>query len=99
MPHLLQLPLNHSIQIYHILNLLYQTNKFLMLDLPLAIVQNKTDPITRSIWSEELAKASDAATIAFVPDIDASDPCMADKGRWGTHAQRRRSVGTQHTMH
>ena len=36
--------------------------------------------------SEELAKASEAATIAFVPDIDASDPCMADKGRWGTHA-------------
>ena len=56
------------------------------LQLPLAIVQNKTDPITRSIWSEELAKASEAATIAFVPDIDASDPCMADKGRWGTHA-------------
>ena len=57
-----------------------------LLDLPIAIVQNKTDPITRSIWSEELAKASEAATIAFVPDIDASDPCMADKGRWGTHA-------------
>ena len=56
------------------------------LDLPLAIVQNKTDPITRSIWSEELANASDSATIAFVPLIDASDPCMADKGRWGTHA-------------
>ena len=56
------------------------------LDLPIAIVQNKTDPITRSIWSEELANAADSATIAFVPDIDASDPCMADKGRWGTHA-------------
>ena len=56
------------------------------LDLPIAIVQNKTDPITRSIWSEELANASDSATIAFVPRIDASDPCMADKGRWGTHA-------------
>ena len=57
-----------------------------VLDLPIAIVQNKTDPITRSIWSEELAMASEAATIAFVPDIDATDPCMADKGRWGTHA-------------
>lgn len=57
-----------------------------VLDLPITIVQNKTDPITRSIWSEELAKASEAATIAFVPDIDVSDPCMADKGRWGTHA-------------
>ena len=56
------------------------------LDLPIAIVQNKTDPITRSIWSEELANAADSATIAFVPDIDASDPCMAEKGRWGTHA-------------
>ncbi len=56
------------------------------LNLPIAIVQNKTDPITRSIWSEELANASDSATIAFVPLIDASDPCMADKGRWGTHA-------------
>ena len=56
------------------------------LDLPIAIVQNKTDPITRSIWSEELANSSDSATIAFVPRIDPSDPCMADKGRWGTHA-------------
>lgn len=56
------------------------------LDLPLAIVQNKTDPITRSIWSEELASASDTATIAFVPKTDKSHPCMADKGRWGTHA-------------
>tara|TARA_B100000900_G_scaffold186295_1_gene157923 strand:+ start:545 stop:1438 length:894 start_codon:yes stop_codon:yes gene_type:complete len=56
------------------------------LDLPMAIVQNKTDPITRSIWSEELANISDSATIAFAPDIDASHPCMADKGRWGTHA-------------
>ena len=56
------------------------------LDLPIAIVQNKTDPITRSIWSEELANAADSATIAFVPRIDANDPCMADKGRWGTHA-------------
>ena len=56
------------------------------LNLPIAIVQNKTDPITRSIWSEELANASDSATIAFVPLVDASDLCMADKGRWGTHA-------------
>ena len=56
------------------------------LDLPIAIVQNKTDPITRSIWSEELADASDSATIAFVPRIHTSAPCMADKGRWGTHA-------------
>ena len=56
------------------------------LNLPLAIVQNKTDPITRSIWSEELANASESATITFVPPIDASDSCMADKGRWGSHA-------------
>jgi hypothetical protein len=56
------------------------------LSLPIAIVQNKTDPITRSIWSEELANASDSATISFAPDIGASHPCMANKGRWGTHA-------------
>jgi pimeloyl-ACP methyl ester carboxylesterase len=56
------------------------------LNLPIAIVQNKTDPITRSIWSEELANASDSATISFAPDIGASHPCMANKGRWGTHA-------------
>ena len=56
------------------------------LNIPIAIVQNKTDPITRSIWSEELANASDSATISFAPDIGASHPCMANKGRWGTHA-------------
>ena len=56
------------------------------LNLPLAIVQNKTYPITRSIWSEELANASESATITFVPPIDASESCMADKGRWGSHA-------------
>lgn len=56
------------------------------LNLPIAIVQNKTDPITRSIWSENLADASDFATIRFVPNTETNHPCLSDKGRWGTHA-------------
>ena len=56
------------------------------LSLPMIIVQNKTDPVTRSLWGEQLADASETATIAFVPEIDPNDPCLAGKGRWSTHA-------------
>ena len=56
------------------------------LNLPIAIVQNKTDPITRSIWSEKLADGSDFVTIRFVPNTETNHPCLSDKGRWGTHA-------------
>ena len=56
------------------------------LNLPIAIVQNKTDPITRAIWSEKLADASDFVTISFVPNTETNHPCLSDKGRWGTHA-------------
>ena len=53
---------------------------------PSLLLQNKNDPITRSKWSEEAAEANERINIAFVPDIDPSSPCLADKGRWGTHA-------------
>ena len=56
------------------------------LAIPSLLLQNKSDPITRSIWSEEAAEANERIDIAFVPDIDPSATCLADKGRWGTHA-------------
>ena len=56
------------------------------LAIPSLLLQNKSDPITRSKWSEEAAEANERMDIAFVPDIDPSAPCLADKGRWGTHA-------------
>ena len=56
------------------------------LTIPSLLLQNKSDPITRSKWSEEAAEANERIDIAFVPDIDPSATCLADKGRWGTHA-------------
>lgn len=56
------------------------------LSLPMHIVQNKDDPITRSQWSELLASKSPLATLSNVPPIASDHPCLADKGRWGTHA-------------
>lgn len=56
------------------------------LALPVHIVQNKDDPITRSLWSEQLMQQNPHAELSFVPYIAAEHPCLADKGRWGTHA-------------
>ena len=56
------------------------------LALPMHIVQNKDDPITRSVWSEQLAKQNPQAELSSVPYIAPEHPCLADKGRWGTHA-------------
>ena len=56
------------------------------LSLPIHIVQNKDDPITRAVWSETLAKNNSSATLTYVPRIEPDHPCLADKGRWGTHA-------------
>lgn len=56
------------------------------LSLPIHIVQNKDDPVTRSRWSEQLAKQNSNAVVSFVPHIAPDHLCLADKGRWGTHA-------------
>ena len=56
------------------------------LSLPVHIVQNKDDPITRSLWSEQLAQQNPHAELSYVPHIAPEHPCLADKGRWGTHA-------------
>ena len=56
------------------------------LSLPIHIVQNKDDPITRAVWSETLAATNSSATLTYVPSIESDHPCLADKGRWGTHA-------------
>jgi alpha-beta hydrolase superfamily lysophospholipase len=56
------------------------------LTLPVHIVQNKDDPITRSLWSEQLAQQNANAELNYVPYIAPEHPCLADKGRWGTHA-------------
>lgn len=56
------------------------------LELPIAIMQNKDDPITRSRWSEELDARSDWVSLTFVPDTEPGHNCLSDKGRWGTHA-------------
>jgi alpha-beta hydrolase superfamily lysophospholipase len=56
------------------------------LRLPIAIVQNREDPITRAQWSQQLAETSDWTSIEFVPKTAPNHDCLADKGRWGTHA-------------
>lgn len=56
------------------------------LSLPIQILQNKNDPITRSIWTEQLVQQNANAALSYVPYIAPEHPCLADKGRWGTHA-------------
>ena len=56
------------------------------LGLPISIVQNRDDPITRAQWSQELAETSAWTSIEFAPKTAANHDCLADKGRWGTHA-------------
>ena len=56
------------------------------LGLPISIVQNREDPITRARWSQQLAETSAWTSIEFVPKTAPNHDCLADKGRWGTHA-------------
>jgi pimeloyl-ACP methyl ester carboxylesterase len=55
------------------------------LDVPILLLQDLDDPVTRSPFAAELARNNEQVTLKQVPSIEAIDPCLEGKGRWGSH--------------
>jgi pimeloyl-ACP methyl ester carboxylesterase len=54
--------------------------------IPTLIIQDRDDPITRLPFAQALAEANPHVQLTEVPLIAASSACIANKGRWTTHA-------------
>ena len=55
------------------------------LDLPILLMQNWEDPVTRSPFAAELANTNPSVTLARVPPISVEEACLDGKEEWGTH--------------
>ncbi|MFL3654123.1 MAG: alpha/beta hydrolase [Halioglobus sp.] len=55
------------------------------LDLPILVIQDPDDPVTRARYSQELADRNPNVTLWTVPPIDPKHPDLAWKKRWGSH--------------
>jgi hypothetical protein len=55
------------------------------LDLPILVIQDPDDPVTRAQFSRELARRNAAVTLWVAPPIDSQHPDLAWKERWGSH--------------
>jgi len=55
------------------------------LDLPILVIQDPDDPVTRARYSRELAQRNPRVTLWTVPPIDPEHPDLAWKERWGSH--------------
>ena len=55
------------------------------LDLPILLMQDWEDPVTRSPFAAELASTNPRVTLARVPTVSMDEPCLDGKGEWGTH--------------
>ena len=56
-----------------------------LLDVPVLLLQDWDDPVTRSRFAAELAHSNQQVVLKPVPPIEPVDPCLADKGRWESH--------------
>ena len=52
---------------------------------PILLLQDWEDPVTRSHYAQSLADQNPQVQLKKVPHIAASDPCILDKGNWGSH--------------
>ena len=52
---------------------------------PILLLQDWDDPVTRSHFAQSLADLNPQVQLKKVPYITASDPCIRDKGNWGSH--------------
>ncbi len=70
------------------------------LDLPILLMQDWEDPVTRSPFAAELAGTNPRVTLARVPAISLEEACLDGKEEWGTHvaAHPCRPDWTRHTM-
>ena len=55
------------------------------LDIPILLLQDWDDPVTRSPFAAELARSNQQVMLKPAPTIEPGDPCLAGKGRWGSH--------------
>ncbi len=55
------------------------------LRLPILLIQNWDDPVTRSPYAAQLAEMNDNVTLKRVPYIDPEDSCLDGKEAWGSH--------------
>lgn len=55
------------------------------LRLPILLIQDPDDPITRAEFSAQLSKANPAIVYHLVPPAPADHPRVAQSGRWGSH--------------
>jgi len=56
-----------------------------LLDLPILLMQDWDDPVTRSPFAAELASSNPRITLARVPTISVEEACLDGKEEWGTH--------------
>lgn len=55
------------------------------LDLPILVIQDPDDPVTRARYSRQLAQRNPNVILWTVPPINPKHPDLAKKKRWGTH--------------
>lgn len=55
------------------------------LQLPILLIQDPDDPVTRRPFAEELARHNSQVTLWLAPPIDPQHPDLAWKGYWGSH--------------
>ena len=55
------------------------------LNLPLLLIQDWDDPVTRSPFAAELARDNPSVMLQRVPAIDIDDACLDGKEEWGSH--------------
>jgi predicted alpha/beta-fold hydrolase len=55
------------------------------LSLPILLIQNWDDPVTRSAFASRLHVSNPNVRLKRVPQIDKTNPCLDNKGAWGTH--------------
>jgi pimeloyl-ACP methyl ester carboxylesterase len=56
-----------------------------VLKLPMLVIQDPTDPVTRARYSRELAERNPRVTLWLAPAIAPTHPDLASKARWGSH--------------
>jgi len=55
------------------------------LSLPILLIQDWDDPVTRSQFARRLSERNGQVQLARVPDIEKTAPCLTNKNRWGSH--------------
>lgn len=55
------------------------------LNLPILVIQDPDDPVTRAPYAKQLAEQNPQVTLWLAPVANADDPRLAWKKRWGSH--------------